>query len=106
MSDSFANTKGSTSGPSAGPPDRTPGAAARSARGPRGRSAPEPTDALRQAAMEHVFPVADELGRRFPAAAHALHLVGGSVRALLLGRPSDDLDLATDAHPDQTLALI
>src|SRR6187549_1132651 len=99
MSDSFANAKGSTSGPSAGPPDRTPGAAAaRSARGPRGRSAAEPTDALRQAAMEHVFPVADELGRRFRAAGHELHVAGGSVRDLLLGRPSDDLDLATDAH--------
>ena len=53
-----------------------------------------------------VSPVADELGRRFAAAGHELHLVGGSVRDALLGRLGDDLDFATDAHPDQTLALI
>jgi len=52
-----------------------------------------------------VFPIADELGRRFHAAGHELHLVGGSVRDALLGRLGDDLDFCTDAHPDQTLAL-
>lgn len=46
---------------------------------------------------------ADELGERFLAAGHALHLVGGSVRDALLGRrtASPDLDFATDAHPEQ-----
>jgi poly(A) polymerase len=103
MSDSFPTTKGSTSGPPAGPPDRTPGA--RAARGPQASAATGPTDAQRQAAAR-VFAVADELGQRFRAAGHELHIVGGSVRDMLLGRRSDDLDLTTDAHPEQTLALV
>jgi poly(A) polymerase len=53
-----------------------------------------------------VFPVADDLGRRFADAGHELHLVGGSVRDALLGRLVDDLDFAADAHPDQILALV
>jgi poly(A) polymerase len=53
-----------------------------------------------------VSPIADELGRRFADAGHELHLVGGSVRDALLGRLGDDLDFATDAHPDQTLAVL
>ena len=53
-----------------------------------------------------VSPVAVELGERFAAAGHALHLVGGSVRDALLGRLGDDLDLTTDATPDQVLAII
>ena len=51
-------------------------------------------------------PVLVELGERFTAAGHALHLVGGSVRDALLGRLGDDLDLTTDAHPEQVLALV
>jgi poly(A) polymerase len=50
-------------------------------------------------------PVAVELGGRFRDAGHALHLVGGSVRDALLGRLGDDLDLTTDARPEQVLAL-
>ncbi|HEX6684009.1 MAG TPA: CCA tRNA nucleotidyltransferase [Candidatus Limnocylindrales bacterium] len=53
-----------------------------------------------------MFPIADELGRRFQAAGHELHLVGGSVRDALLGRLGDDLDFCTDAHPDATLGLL
>src|SRR5687768_4521979 len=68
----------------------------------------ELTTAQRNAVAEllRVSPVADELGRRFQAAGHELHLVGGSVRDSLLGRLGDDLDFCTDAHPDQTLALL
>ncbi len=58
------------------------------------------------AELLRVSPVADELGRRFAAAGHELHLVGGSVRDALLGRLGDDLDFCTDAHPEQTLALV
>ncbi|GIJ50820.1 CCA tRNA nucleotidyltransferase [Virgisporangium aliadipatigenens] len=58
------------------------------------------------AELMRVSPVADELGRRFAAAGHELHLVGGSVRDALLGRLGDDLDFCTDARPEQTLALV
>jgi poly(A) polymerase len=68
----------------------------------------ELTDAQRDAVAElmRIAPIADELGRRFQAAGHELHLVGGSVRDALLGRLGDDLDFATDAHPDRTLELV
>jgi poly(A) polymerase len=58
------------------------------------------------AELIRVSPVADELGRRFAAAGHELHLVGGSVRDALLGRLGDDLDFCTDARPEQTLAVV
>jgi poly(A) polymerase len=58
------------------------------------------------AELMRVSPIADELGRRFAAAGHELHLVGGSVRDALLGRLGDDLDFATSAHPDETLGLL
>ena len=51
-------------------------------------------------------PVLVELGERFAAAGHAVHLVGGSVRDALLGRLGDDLDLTTDARPEQVQALL
>ncbi len=68
----------------------------------------ELTAAQRKAVAEllRIAPVADELGRRFERAGHELHLVGGSVRDALLGRLGDDLDFATDAHPDQTLTVL
>ncbi len=58
------------------------------------------------AELLRVSPVADELGRRFAAAGHELHLVGGSVRDALLGRLGEDLAFCTDAHPDQTLGIV
>ena len=58
------------------------------------------------AELMRVSPISDELGRRFAAAGHQLHLVGGSVRDALLGALGDDLDFCTDARPEQTLALI
>jgi poly(A) polymerase len=36
---------------------------------------------------------------------HRAYLVGGCVRNALLGLPVTDLDIATDAHPDQVMAL-
>ena len=66
------------------------------------------SEAQRSAVAEllRIAPVADDLGRRFAAAGHALYLVGGSVRDALLGRLGDDLDFATDARPEQVLALV
>src|SRR4051794_26182336 len=58
------------------------------------------------AELLRVSPVADELGRRFAAAGHELHHVGGSVRDALLGRLGDDLDFTTDARPERTLRII
>lgn len=46
------------------------------------------------------------LGAAFAAAGHDLHLVGGTVRDALMGRLSQDLDFATDARPEQTLAIV
>ncbi len=50
---------------------------------------------------------AEELGRIFARQGHELALVGGLVRDVFLGRPyrGPDLDLATDAPPEQVLEL-
>src|SRR2546430_12471904 len=68
----------------------------------------ELTGVQRRAVVEliRVFPVIDELGARFAKAGHELYLVGGSVRDALLGRLGDDLDFATSATPDETLAAL
>ena len=58
------------------------------------------------AELLRISPVVDELGRRFAAAGHELHLVGGSVRDALLGRLGDDLDFTTDAHPPRVLEVV
>jgi poly(A) polymerase len=42
----------------------------------------------------------------FAAAEHELSLVGGPVRDAFLGRAVTDLDLTTDATPDETLAIV
>jgi poly(A) polymerase len=54
------------------------------------------------AALIDVPAPALRLGEAFAAEGYALHLVGGSVRDLLLGRSTatPDLDFTTDAHPD------
>jgi poly(A) polymerase len=46
------------------------------------------------------------LAELFTAAGHELSLVGGPVRDAFLGREVSDLDLTTDATPDQTLAIV
>jgi poly(A) polymerase len=45
------------------------------------------------------------LARRFTRHGHELALVGGSVRDVFLGRGHGDLDLTTDARPEQVLKL-
>jgi len=56
-------------------------------------------------------PILDDvrpLAERFAASGHALYLVGGIVRDLVLGRvrPGSDIDLTTDAVPDETRGLL
>ena len=46
------------------------------------------------------------LGRLFARHGHQLALVGGPVRDVFLGRPHSDLDLATDARPEQVLEIL
>ncbi|MGK5115639.1 CCA tRNA nucleotidyltransferase [Geodermatophilus sp. CPCC 205506] len=59
-----------------------------------------------------VSPVLTRLGERFTAAGFEVHLVGGSVRDALLAagsggpREPGDLDLTTDARPEQVLELL
>ncbi len=56
--------------------------------------------------LEEVMPLADRFGR----AGHRLYLVGGAVRDAWLDRidqvSDDDLDLTTDARPDQIVAVV
>jgi poly(A) polymerase len=73
----------------------------------------DPVDAARRRAVAELVrfaPVALDLGRRFSEAGHQLALVGGPVRDAFLGRlvteGETDLDLTTDARPEQTLALL
>jgi len=47
-----------------------------------------------------------ELAGRFVAAGHRIYLVGGSVRDALLGQAPKDLDLTTDARPDEIERLV
>jgi poly(A) polymerase len=56
--------------------------------------------------LMRISPLADELAQRFDQAGHGLYLVGGSVRDVLLGRSSSDLDFATDARPDKVLEIV
>jgi poly(A) polymerase len=78
----------------------------------RSSSSSDPDDALTAAQTRgvhellRVAPVAVELGRRFADAGYELALVGGSVRDALLGRLGEDLDFATSARPEQTMAVL
>jgi len=49
-------------------------------------------------ALEQALHLLEEAG-------HPAHLVGGSVRDLLMGRASSDLDIATRATPDEVMAI-
>nr|WP_233515119.1 CCA tRNA nucleotidyltransferase [Marinitenerispora sediminis] len=58
------------------------------------------------ALLSAVDPITGELGQRFADGGHELAIVGGPVRDALLGRPSQDLDLTTDAVPQRILELV
>jgi poly(A) polymerase len=66
---------------------------------------------LHRQAVASLAPVTGPLqriGQRFTGAGHSISLVGGPVRDALLGRltKDTDLDFATDAQPEQVLALL
>src|ERR671923_2466313 len=50
--------------------------------------------------------VVRDLGERFAQRGHQLYLVGGTVRDALLDRVSPDVDLTTDASPEQILTVV
>jgi poly(A) polymerase len=68
------------------------------------------SDEQRRAAaalLREQVPAAAEIGRLFARHGYELALVGGMIRDVFLGRPSTgDLDLTTDATPEQVLALV
>jgi poly(A) polymerase len=51
-------------------------------------------------------PLALALAKEFQARGKRLALVGGSVRDAILGRLGNDLDFTTDAHPDESEAIL
>ncbi len=57
------------------------------------------------ALLRERVPAAAEIGRLFARHGHELALVGGPVRDVLLGQQPGDLDLTTDATPEQVLAM-
>src|SRR5690606_32838881 len=57
--------------------------------------------AAAQVSLNQHGAVLRELGALFADHGHQLYLVGGSVRDALLGRLGTDLDLTTDARPEQ-----
>ena len=58
------------------------------------------------ALLRERVPAAAGIGRLFAARGHELALVGGPVRDVFLGQQPGDLDLTTDATPDQVLELV
>ena len=66
------------------------------------------SDEQRKAAaalLRERVPAAAEIGRLFERHGHQLALVGGPVRDVFLGQRPGDLDLTTDATPEQVLAV-
>jgi poly(A) polymerase len=57
------------------------------------------------ALLRERVPAVAEIGRLFARRGHELALVGGPVRDVLLGQQPGDLDLTTDAPPDQVLKI-
>ena len=56
--------------------------------------------------LREQVPAAAEIGRLFARHGHQLALVGGPVRDVFLGQRPADLDLTTDATPEQVMALV
>ena len=67
------------------------------------------SNAQRRAAaalLRQRVPEVADIGRLFAKHGHQLALVGGPVRDVFRGEPPSDLDLTTDATPEQVLAVV
>ena len=74
-------------------------------------ASPELNATTRAQGAAQLIAISDELAElvsRFVRAGHEISLVGGSVRDTMIGRltQASDLDLTTDAHPEQILELV
>jgi poly(A) polymerase len=56
--------------------------------------------------LRTMTPAAGDLGRMFAGEGHEVALVGGPVRDVFLGQRPGDLDLTTDATPDEVLRVV
>ncbi|SIO90717.1 CCA tRNA nucleotidyltransferase [Nocardiopsis sp. JB363] len=75
----------------------------------RPASVSEPTGEQRAAItalIDSIRPIPEDLGDRFAAHDQQIAIVGGPVRDALLGRVSNDVDLTTDAVPQDILKLV
>jgi poly(A) polymerase len=64
------------------------------------------SDAMKNLERVTKTPLLDSLGKMFHDAGYELALVGGPVRDAILGRIAPDVDLTTNATPDQILEVI
>jgi poly(A) polymerase len=64
------------------------------------------SDAMKNLERVTRTPLFDSLGKMFHDAGYELALVGGPVRDAILGRVAPDVDLTTNATPDQILEVI
>jgi poly(A) polymerase len=64
------------------------------------------SDAMKNLERVTKTPLLDSLGKMFHDAGYELALVGGPVRDAILGRSAPDVDLTTNATPDQILEVI
>jgi poly(A) polymerase len=64
------------------------------------------SDAMKNLERVTKTPLLDSLGKMFHESGYELALVGGPVRDAILGRVAPDVDLTTNATPDQILEVI
>jgi poly(A) polymerase len=64
------------------------------------------SDAMKNLERVTKTPLLDSLGAMFESAGYELALVGGPVRDAILGRVAPDVDLTTNATPEQILEVI
>ena len=62
-------------------------------------------DGIAQSDRDDLVRRVGSLSERFVAAGWGFFVVGGVVRDLLLGKRSGDIDITTDAHPEETASI-